>query len=286
MADAKLTDLGAASAPDLSEYLYAVQGGAGKKLQLSQVLKKNNFAAAAAPTAGADASAGYSAGSFWFWSGAGATAQLWICRDASAGAAVWTQVDTADHPGYIPGNWYLPYAASGGTGSALAANTISILPMILKSRVSISQLGARITTGSAGGNVQLALYAHLASSGRPTGAALGSTGSISTTSTGVISAALAGGNITLEPGLYWTGINADNATVALVTHTSSQAQTAMMVGSATLGDILWGSTGLQVGLTLAQSYGSWPDVTGQTWTETSTSGAGSAKNALLAFKAA
>jgi len=53
----------------------------------------NNLAAAAAPTATSDRSAGYSVGSRWFDT---TTGRGYICTDATAGAAVWNPIGVQD----------------------------------------------------------------------------------------------------------------------------------------------------------------------------------------------
>jgi hypothetical protein len=57
---------------------------------------KNKLNGSAAPTATDDSAAGYSIGSLWGWNG-----NTYICKDATIGAAVWTQQNTGGGGGAV-----------------------------------------------------------------------------------------------------------------------------------------------------------------------------------------
>jgi len=74
----------------------------------------NNFAASAAPTVTDDSSKGYSAGSVWIYN-TPAPDSVYICSDATVGAAVWNVVSEG---GGTPGQVQAPNASTAtGTGS-------------------------------------------------------------------------------------------------------------------------------------------------------------------------
>jgi hypothetical protein len=243
---------------------------------------KNNFNASSAPTPADDASGGYSDGSSWVLK---STGQMWRCRDASTGVAKWEGIDTADHPGYIPGNWYYPSGTQVATGAAFATGSVRLIPFIIKYRVSISNLGARINTAAAGGNAQYAIYGHNSGTGRPTGSALATTANIGTATSGNASATIAGGSITLEPGIYWFGVNIDAAagTGGVVFQTQNNATSLMttLVGSPSENTAASGATSTSLCLTVSQAFGTWPDLTSATFSESTGTG-----SAVLHFKVA
>lgn len=169
-----------------------------------------------------------------------------------------------DHPGYVSGRYY-PSTQQGVAyaNSALVANTILLTPMFIKERVTISQLGFRIATNVAG-NAQVALYNIGATSKMPT-TLVGNTASISTGTGANVSAALSGGNVTLDPGWYWFAINADNASTC-VGIVASNNYVSWAFGSATLGNSFSGGAAV-CGYTVSQTFGTWPDLTSATFTE-------------------
>jgi hypothetical protein len=192
-------------------------------------------------------------------------------------------MDTADHPGYVSGNWYhMVQGVNLAAGAALATNTLRIIPVSFKSRVSVNSLGVRITTLAAAGNIQLALYANNMTTGRPTGTALATTGSISTTLTGPVSATLSAGNTFFEPGIYWLAVNSDNSTVVCQAIATSQVAMGWVIGSATQANITNAATTGALALSVAtQTFGTWNDLTSATFTEINTN-----SYALAHFKAA
>lgn len=151
-------------------------------------------------------------------------------------------------------------------GNALTAGRISCVAQISLAPMTVRTLGARISTASAGGNVQLAVYANAASTGQPTGTPLGATASMSTTGTGVISGAPTGGNFTLPAGVYWACVNADNSVVAIESGTNSLTYVTALIGSATQTNIASAGNLSGYWLTVNQTYGTWPDLTSAAFT--------------------
>jgi hypothetical protein len=257
----------------------AVKVGAGSDLvidsdailhQYGVALPKNNNMATAEPTASDDSTADYSVGSLWFWP---ATGRSWRLADATASAAVWVETALAEQPAYVSNHWYLGPDMSVAAGTPPTADAMQFAPLLIKARVTLSTLGVRITTSETGGNLQLALYANDPAAGRPTGDAVATTAGISTSSTGVVSATIAGGSVTLEPGMYWASFNLDSTAggnVAVQVPAPDNHPTASLVGSASQANL--GSSGADnlVSLYVSQSYGTWPDVTSATFVEGST----------------
>lgn len=239
----------------------------------------NNFAASAAPTATDDSSAGYAAGSTWMWAAKG---RVWRLRDATASAAKWWEMGATDHPGYIASQWYNPYeTGTFAAGSSPAAGSVRCVPFILKSRVTMSDLGVRVTTLAAAGNVQVAIYANNPATMRPTGTVLANTGSLSTAATGVVSGAISGGNVTFEPGIYWACLNSDNSTAVFQFSGAGSGIMGNLVGAATLVTLSGSATGAIIGVSTPITYGTWSSMTGAIFTESTNTSFGT-----VFFKAA
>lgn len=176
--------------------------------------------------------------------------------------------DLQPHPGFVPGRWYNPLPGSvAAATSAAGANAIKLLPFYLEQPITISALAVRITTLAAAGNCQAAIYAHDPATGTPTGAALCSTGNISTAAAGAVSANL-GSNATLQPGLYWMATNQDNGTVIFQLFAASLiGLIGHFVGSTTLATLTSGAATGMIGYSIAQAFGTWPNLTGAAFAE-------------------
>lgn len=171
----------------------------------------------------------------------------------------------ANFIGYVVGNWYLPIGpsfhvsgANGGIGS------IRLYPAFIKDTVTLSALGVRISTGSAG-NVQAAIYANNAATGRPTGNPLASTASMATTSSATnVNAAV---SVQLTQGLYWFATNIDNTGATLISPGTTAPFVSTVIGSATQSSGLSSGGSVTVGLSTPSTFGTWPDLTAATFTE-------------------
>lgn len=214
------------------------------------------------------------------------TTELPIQRAASSSAEAMTLDNLTTWitgvPAFIAGNWYPTVRSSLGAGSALANGTAKFHPFFLPRRVTISDIGTRGTTaGGAGNNVQFAIYAANLSTGRPTGSELGKTASISTNGvTGQVSAALAGGNITLLPGIYFFGVNSDNTTNVMQVNAATMNFTSLF-GSATFTNLASAAAVVNLHVSTSLTFGTWGDLTSASWTEATTTA-----YALGYFKAA
>lgn len=183
--------------------------------------------------------------------------------------AVHDKFEGLIHPGYVSARWYTPfYRGRSNNGAASSSGTIYYHPIYITRAITISDLGCSISNASAGGNVKLAIYANDPSTCRPTGTPLAETGNISTTSTGLVSADITGANVTLAAGMYWGAFWMDNTTAIL--RCIERLDFSIMphlVGSATLANIVDTSNLVLNGLSSAETFGTWPDASGETFTE-------------------
>lgn len=275
MADTAISALSAASTLAGTEALPVVQTTT-KKATIAQIgayigtlfgVVKDNTAASTDPGVSDDNTAGYSVRSIWINT---ATGGVFIARAVGTGAAVWMRMAiSADFHGYISGNWY-PSVPNGSVsnGAALSANVMRLHPFTIRERVTLSTLGARITTQAAG-NAQFAIYAMSQTTKKATGNALAATGDVSTNiSPNVINGAISGGNVTFEPGEYFFANNNDSGAGGTVTYSylaSTNNQGGGLMGSATQSDISSGQATGGYFLSIAQTYSTWPDLTGATF---------------------
>ncbi|POR42562.1 hypothetical protein [Methylobacterium sp. V23] len=199
--------------------------------------------------------AGYAVGSSWMVPGTG---DMWRCRSAAVGAARWVKIDVADHPGYNVGRFFTPF----GQGAPVAGITQLVGTMylsygVIKERITVSQLQARVTTLSAGGNIQLAIY-NSDPSTRRVSTLVAKTGNLSTTATGAVAGAFTGGDVTLEPGGYWFACMVDNAVCVLLGNGTTSFNHLSFYGST---NGLGASQAAQPAgvLISGQTFGTWPD---------------------------
>jgi hypothetical protein len=231
----------------------------------------HNLAASSAPTVGDDTADGYAAGSMWVWT---AMKRAWVCVSAGAGAAVWYELGQSPGPDGVSGNWIAPplYGATTVAGAALTVNSIRLMPFVLDRAITISDLGVHITTLDAAGSVQVAIYAHSHATGRPTGNALAATGSLSAASASSVSGDITGANVLLPPGTYWMAVNSNGSTAACKTISAATLHMAALCGTGSLGNVTSGATTNQTSVSIAQTYGTWPDLTGQTFSTATSTG--------------
>ena len=129
--------------------------------------------------------------------------------------------------------------------------------------MTLGSLSFNVTTLSAGGNVQLALYSN-GSNNRPN-TLIGSTGNLSTAATGWQT-----GTITVSgiaQGQVWTCAQSDNTTVRWTTGNTPAGQMAN-VGVAALTNINSNISGGVSTTTGISAFGTWPSLSAATWTST------------------
>lgn len=184
-------------------------------------------------------------------------------------------------PAYTSGFWYPAGAGVNGNGAAPGANSIRAYPFRIVRAVTISDLAACVTTAHAANNFQLAIYAHDAAAGLPTGSELAKTGNMSTAATGVITADITGANVALAPGIYWACVNTSSGSVIFVPFSINNSDTAELVGASAASSIFGGAAITGVCVSTPVTFGTWGDLTAASWTPVTTS-----SNAALGFKVA
>lgn len=245
-----------------------VYRGAGLQGSSTDFKTTDNLQATTRPGATDDANSGYHIGSFWFNSTMG---QLFICRVATASAAIWDQISTGgiSRTSYPSGNYVLPLGAASTVTTPGQQNTIVFAPITSLGRVSYQKAGLYVVTTSAI-NAQIAFYNSTADGSRPTGAPIKNTGNISLNSAAAqLVAWNGGGNLDLEPGTrYWVGINFSNTTSTVLSFITSWPQPE--IGSATLANLHNGNSPIRY-ITVSQTFGTWPTLAPGTFTEVGTS---------------
>lgn len=193
----------------------------------------------------------------------------------SGSAKVYSIMSTEDvapdHPGYVSGRFYLTLN-TGATYStaALSSGTIRLTPFLIKERVTISEMGVRVTTLAASSNIQAAIYNTHPTTKRPT-TLVGNTASMAGTAAAVVTAAISQGNQTLDPGWYWFAANSDAAPIVQGAAAGAPAIPSLH-GSTTQTTVI-GSSGTLNYLTTTATFGTWGDLTSATFTEATNSGA-------------
>lgn len=158
--------------------------------------------------------------------------------------------------------WWLPGGGQiYGSGSAPGSGSIRLFPGYVGSQITINALSCRVSTTSAGGNFQIAIYAASATTSYPTGTVLVSTASISTTTGGLQSGTA---SLQLGPGLYWFATNCDNGTAAFNAFSTGSTAIASIVGLQGTANVFAGVSGLSV----TQTFNTWPDLTATSWSST------------------
>lgn len=174
--------------------------------------------------------------------------------------------------GYVATYWLAPYWGTVGASAALTNNLIRFVPFRLVRSITVVGLAARVTTGGTG-NAQLAIYASDTAEGRPTGSALISTGNLNVASAGIVSETSLS-PVTLNANtVYWAAMNTSPASTnwqALLT--ANVPPLAQIVGVSDIANLSSGVATLATPLTLAQTFGTWPDVTSSSFTESTANG--------------
>jgi hypothetical protein len=174
----------------------------------------------------------------------------------------FTRIPDVRQRAYASGGYYYfegPAFFQGGAAGSIGQ--VRLTPGFLHAPVTISEFGAGVTTLAAAGNFQALLYAADPVTNLPTGAPLIQTGNLSTASTGMIKQT--GLSKALPPGLYWCGVQADNATAAFTAINGSGPFVPQVVGvlaGSTFG--IGGSSGQTTGLIKAGTFNSPPTMTG------------------------
>jgi hypothetical protein len=107
------------------------------------------------------------------------------------------------HPGWRPGTYYGPPGLATGTVTVTASNRIYAAPFEIKTAVTIASLFG-LTISHLAGNAKFALYTNDYADGLPDARIDSVAAAASTANNTIIGpTALSGGNLTLDPGIYW-----------------------------------------------------------------------------------
>jgi hypothetical protein len=209
-----------------------------------------------APSATDDSSEGYAVNSKWFNN---LTGIEYICRDATDGAAIWVRQDNADFFGYVSTRFYHGILGTQAGGAAIGGNAVKLHPIVIKERVIISELAARVITAEATKNFQLGIYAAHPTTRFPTGNPLATTASMSCGVTGAMSGDIT--DITLDPGLYWVAMNTDSTTAVWSTYGSGGNNIPLILGTTSASQSASGNASSTSVLSFNHTFGTWPDLT-------------------------
>lgn len=161
----------------------------------------DNHTATADPATTDDATTGYAQGSLWYNT---ANGMVFVCRDATATAAVWHRVAMYDVPTPAGSDQFPDHFTGDNLSSALSA-TAGYQPFTVSRRQAFSQLSWwQVTASGVGGLCRTALYS--STNGLPDALVANTdSGAIDVvTATGSITKVGAfTGSVTLNPGLYW-----------------------------------------------------------------------------------
>lgn len=257
MTDQKVSELSDGAPMQRTDVIMAVHGEANVRYTLGNVLGPLNKLDATTPPSVSDGtSAGFSVGSRMFDATRGVS---FVCRDATDGVAKWIRMDNADFFGYRSGRTFHANLNGVIAGAAVGANTARGILWPVKERVTISELGVRVTTAQAGQNIQLAVYASDPSTLMPTGTPIANTANMSVAATGPLMGAL-GANTTLEPGLYWLFILGDAATAVFTIYVANTMMAVTLGG--TPAQVMSNAATAMSYVAWNMTAGSWADLTG------------------------
>lgn len=215
----------------------------------------DNISASSSPTVNEDSGDGYHAGSMWYRVDTG---ELFVCRSASVGAAVWTKLGISQSH-YIAGNYYnFPQALPVNAATVVTAtqDVIKAFPFRLESRITISHLTYRV--GIQNGNLAVAIYNSRSDTGY-LGTVLGSSAAGAVGASGGTREVALTSAVQIEAGVtYWAAINFSGSTTT--TTACSPGGLGLLAGYTLDGNI--GGTGSNnFGLNYnTQTCGTWNDL--------------------------
>lgn len=135
---------------------------------------------------------------------------------------------------YVSGNWYPAVLNSflPAAGATITNAITRLYPFQVRHAVSVTDLGARVTTISAAGNFRVGIYANDPATNKAT-VCLGSVGGLSTGTAAVVSGTLASA-VSLSPGAYWGALQCDNSTAVFQALSTAYGAVSVLLGDAAL----------------------------------------------------
>ena len=166
---------------------------------------------------------------------------------------------------YALGKQFTPFLGVVAAGTGNSANVISLIPFEVKRSGSVAEMSARVSTVVAGSLFQLAVYA-MGSNGEPTGTPLGSTASMSGAAAALVSDTLATNFNLVADTPYFLAVNVNTGTTLAFAALSLASTYPMTVcGPSSVSGI--NNAGACFNYSIAgQTFGTWPDLTGATFT--------------------
>jgi hypothetical protein len=185
------------------------------------------------------------------------------------GAPVFSPASAVPVPPYIADRWF-PTAPATVTASGTAAATglVRLYPFLLRARITVSTLMARVTVVGLG-SFQLAIYANNTATGRPTGTVLARTGDMSSTALAAVTGDITDADVVLEAGMYWgaTNVDASSASAVFMANGSNVAAVTDLFGALLPETASPSVSHAMVTLTTPMAYNTWSTMTGATFTE-------------------
>lgn len=175
--------------------------------------------------------------------------------------------DVVGVPAYKASRYYLPFGVTVVTSGLTApgANSIRLFKARVLQDCVIDQALMRVVATQASQNVQAAVYNDDPATGFP-GTLVASSGSMSTTSAAAVTAPMSAALSVNR--YYWFASCCDHATPTF----NSQSAAAMALGAAVIGSATAANAiaAVPVGLSFAGTFGTWPNLTGQSFTDIAT----------------
>lgn len=179
------------------------------------------------------------------------------------------------------------------TTAALSANLATFVPFRIRRPTVISRLCARVV--AAGGNIDMSIYAADLATGRPTGSEIRKTGSTAANAANTsVDGTPTGGNLTVDysgnagtvlPGIYFFGLNSDNASLTVRGYAAAANIMGQLFGASSLANVAGDSSSRACsGVSTPLTFGTWGDLTNATWTEVA--GANASKCHMPMYKVA
>lgn len=171
---------------------------------------------------------------------------------------------TPPAPAYVANRWYREYSGPLVAGVVGSATTTYCYPYYLRATITTNALGVNIQTLGTS-NLQLALYND--SAGRPGTLIINSADFLNTT-TGAKSVPISSTQI-VGPTNIWKCMQTNDATVKFNTLPATGALATDTLGASAEAPVTSGSVQTS-GITTPGTYGTWPTLTSNTWTDATT----------------
>lgn len=132
--------------------------------------------------------------------------------------------------GYVAGRYYSGYLGTFLSGSSFSSGVAKLHPIVVRKKITVSHLGIRVAA-TASANGLLGIWASDGVTRLPTGLPLRVSQGYFSTGTAAFVESLLVSPVTLEPGLYWLGVEVD-ASASFTAYSSASSFFLDMVGAA------------------------------------------------------